>query len=74
MAVGYNFGAPQAAGSLHGLHVLQRFALMALARISMSLRGWRLLLIDATPAVPPLTDVLSGGEQHAAALAALVNM
>jgi hypothetical protein len=71
MAVVYNFGAPQAAGSLHGLHVLQRFALTALAEISMSPRGRRLLLIDATP-VPPLTDVLTGGEQHAAALAALV--
>jgi hypothetical protein len=62
----------QAAGSLHGLHVLQRFALTALAGISMSASGRRLLLNDATPAVPPLMDVLTGGEQHAVALAALV--
>jgi hypothetical protein len=38
----------------------------------MSASGRRLLLNDATPAVPPLMDVLTGGEQHAAALAALV--
>jgi hypothetical protein len=62
----------QAAGSMHGLHVLQRFALTALAGISMSASGRRLLLNDATPAVPPLMDVLTSGEQHAAVLAALV--
>ena len=49
----------QAAGSLHGLHVLQRFALTALAGISMSASGRRLLLNDATLAVPPLMDVLT---------------
>ena len=37
----------------------------------MSAIGRRLLLNDATPAVPPLMDALAGGEQHAAALAAL---
>jgi hypothetical protein len=62
----------QAAGGAHGHLLLQRFALMALAGVSMSASGRRLLLNDATPPVPPLLDVLSGGELHAAALAALV--
>jgi hypothetical protein len=62
----------QAAGSLHGLHVLQRFALTALAGISMSASGRGLLLCESTPSVPPLIHVLTGGERHSAALAALV--
>ncbi len=62
----------QAASSAHALHLLQRFALMALAGISMSSSGRRLLLNEATPPVTPLMDVLAGGELHSAALAALV--
>ena len=61
----------QAASGAHGHILLQRFALMALAGISMSASGRRLLLNDATPTVQPLMDTLTGGELHAAALAAL---
>ncbi len=38
----------------------------------MSASGRRLLLNDTTRAAPPLMDVLTGGKQHAAALAVLV--
>jgi hypothetical protein len=62
----------QAASSAHGMILLQRFALMSLAGISMSSSGRRKLLSDATPPVNPLMDVLAGGELHSAALAALV--
>ncbi len=62
----------QAAGCAHGVLLLQRFALMSLAGISMSSSGRRMLLNEATPPVPPLMDVLTGGELHSAALAALV--
>ena len=62
----------QAAGCAHGVLLLQRFALMSLAGISMSSSGRRMLLNEATPPVSPLMDVLTGGELHSAALAALV--
>jgi hypothetical protein len=62
----------QAAGASHGLQLLQRFALMALAGISMSASGRRLVLNEAHPPVPAMMDVLRGGELHSAALAALV--
>ncbi len=61
-----------AASGAHGMLLLQRFALMSLAGISMSNSGRRMLLSDATPPVTPLMDVLAGGELHSAALAALV--
>lgn len=61
-----------AASGAHGMLLLQRFALMSLAGISMSNSGRRVLLSDATPPVTPLMDVLAGGELHSAALAALV--
>jgi hypothetical protein len=62
----------QAACSSHGLLLLQRCALMTLAGISMSASGRRLVLNESHPVVPGLIDVLTAGEMHCAALAALV--
>jgi hypothetical protein len=62
----------RAASGSHGVHLLQRFALMALAGICMSSSGRRLVLDESHPPVPALMAVLSGGERHSSALAALV--
>jgi hypothetical protein len=62
----------QAACSSHDLQLLQRCALMTLAGISMSASGRRLVLNESHPIVPGLIDVMTTGEMHCAALAALV--
>jgi hypothetical protein len=62
----------RACSASHGLHLLQRFALMALAGICMSSSGRRLVLDESHPPVPALMAVLTGVERHSSALAALV--
>jgi hypothetical protein len=62
----------QAAHASHRLHILQRFALIALAGLSMSGSGRRMLLSDSSSSVASLMSVLSAGEVQTAALAALV--
>lgn len=62
----------RACSASHGVHLLQRFALMALAGICMSSSGRRLVLDESHPPVPALMAVLTGVERHSSALAALV--